>query len=293
MALMLTHYHELLQSIVATPDTPISALNILTPAEKQQILVEWNTTDTPLSRDVSTINAFELQARRTPDSLAVISEEATLTYYELNNKADQLAFSLRQFGVVPDLPIAVASDRTTDLLVALLGIMKAGGAYLPLEPHGPPERFSFMLTNSKAPILVTQRRLIREIPGYQGTLLFLDDVIGGRIPPNGHTDIFRHKISQSNLAYVIYTSGSTGQPKGVEVEHRSLINFLHSMSRMLAVTSADVFLAVTPVTFDIAALELFLPLSVGARGQLSVYLRLLEVPVPAIYGPSADENPFG
>ncbi|MEX2493020.1 MAG: amino acid adenylation domain-containing protein [Nitrospirales bacterium] len=265
MALMLTHYHELLQSIVATPDTPISALNLLTPAEKQQILVEWNTTDTPLSIDVSTINAFELQAMRTPDSLAAISEEATLTYSELNTKADRLAFAFRQLGVVPDLPIGVAIDRTPDLLVALLGIMKAGGAYVPLDPQGPPERFSFMLKNSKTPILVTQRRLIREIPGYQGTIFFLDADIGGRIPPIGHTDISRHKISQSNLAYVIYTSGSTGQPKGVEVEHRSLINFLHAMSRMLAVTSTDIFLAVTPVTFDIAALELFLPLSVGAR----------------------------
>lgn len=265
MALMLTHYHELLKSVVATPNTPISALNMLTSAEKQQILLEWNTTDTPLPRVVSTISLFELQATRTPESLAVISEEATLTYYELNKKADQLAFSLRQLGIVPDLLVGVALDRTADLLVAFLGIMKAGGAYLPLDPQGPPERFAYMLQNSKAPILVTQRHLNREIPGYQGSRFFLEDHCGGSILPIDQNENSRPKFAQSNLAYVIFTSGSTGQPKGVEIEQRSLINFLHSMSRKLAVSNTDIFLAVTPVTFDIAALELFLPLSIGAR----------------------------
>ncbi len=265
MALLLKHYHELLKSIIAAPDTPISALNMLTSAEKQQILLEWNSTDTPLPRDVSTNSLFELQATKTPASLAIISEEATLTYYELKNKADQLAFSLRQLGIVPDLLVAVALDRTADLLVAFLGIMKAGGAYLPLDPQGPPERFAYMLQNSKAPILVTQRHLSREIPGYQGRRFLLEDHCGSSIPPIDQDENSRPKFAQSNLAYVIFTSGSTGQPKGVEIEQRSLINFLHSMSRKLAVSNTDIFLAVTPVTFDIAALELFLPLSIGAR----------------------------
>ena len=264
MALLLKHYHELLKSVIAAPDTPISTLNMLTPAEKQQILHEWNTTDTPLARDVSTISLFELQARRTPESLAVISDEATLTYYELNNKADQLAFALRQLGVVPDSLVGVALDRTADLLITFLGIMKAGGAYIPLDPQGPPERFAYMLRNSKAPILATQRHLAREIPGYQGAIFFIDDAIGNSILDTDQAEIPHLTCAQSNLAYVIFTSGSTGQPKGVEIEQRSLINFLHSMSRKLAVNNTDIFLAVTPVTFDIAALELFLPLTIGA-----------------------------
>ena len=175
MALLLKHYHELLKSVIAEPDTPISALNMLTPAEEQLILHEWNATDTPLPGDVSAVSLFELQARRTPESLAVVSEESTLTYYELNNKVDQLAFSLRQLGVLPDSFVGVVLDRTVDLLIAILGIMKAGGAYIPLDPQGPPERFAYMLRKSEVPILVTQRHLTREIPDYHGTIFCVDD----------------------------------------------------------------------------------------------------------------------
>ena len=265
MALLLKHYHELLKSVFAAPDTPISSLHMLTSAEKQQILHEWNATDTPLPRDVSTVSLFELQARNNPESLAVISEESTLTYNELNNKANQLAFSLRHLGVVPDSLVGVALDRTADLLIVFLGIMKAGGSYLPLDPQGPPERFAYMLLNSNAPILATQRHLSREIPDYQGTIFYIDDDISENILAIDQAELPHPNFSQSNLAYVIFTSGSTGQPKGVEIEQRSLMNFLHSMSRKLAVSNTDIFLAVTPVTFDIAALELFLPLTIGAQ----------------------------
>ena len=140
----------------------------------------------------------------------------------------------------------VFDGPTADLPVVLLGIMKAGGAYVPLDPQGPPERLAFMLHNSKAPILVTQRRLIKNLPEYQGTIFRLDDDIDGSFNDNDQPDSPCPTIPPSNLAYVIYTSGSTGEPKGVEVEHRSLVNFLHSMSRKLAVTNADVFLAVMP-----------------------------------------------
>ena len=265
MTLFLAHYHELLQSIVATPDVPISTLSMLTPTEKQKILGEWNMTDTPLPKGVSTIDAFELQVTRSPDSLAIISEETTFTYKELNDKANQLALSLRRLGVGQDFLVGVAINRTADLPIVLLGIMKAGGAYLPLDPQGPSERLAFMLQNSKAPILITQPDLKMNIPDYQGTFFHLDREMGASVE-NRDLELPAHSnILQSNLAYVIYTSGSTGQPKGVEIEHGALINFLYSMSRKLAVTSTDVFLAVTPVTFDIAALELFLPLLVGAR----------------------------
>ncbi len=265
---LLAHYQELLQSIVASPDDPISSLNMLTHAEKQQILVEWNITDAPFPRQLSALDLFENQVKNSPESLAVISDKAMLTYDELNERAARLALCLRRLRVGPDILVGVAVDRTADLLVVLLGIMKAGGAYLPLDPQGPPERLAFMLQNSQAPILITQLRLIKDLPDYHGTIFHLDDDIDRNSDERNPDSTTSHRIAPTHLAYTIYTSGSTGQPKGVEVEQRSLVNFLHSMSRKLAVTHADVFLAVTPITFDIAALELFLPLSVGARVML-------------------------
>lgn len=265
MAIMLGHYRELLQSVVLSPDTHISSLNMLTPAEKQQILVEWNRTDSPFPRERSALDLIEAQATRTPESLAVLFEEVSLTYRELNDRATSLAHALTQLGVASDSPVGVAIDRSADLPVVLLGIMKAGGCYVPFDPHGPPERLAFKLNNCQASILVTRRHFMKNFPGYRGAFFCLDDHSDRDPGGMAHSTPFSLRVGPSNLAYVIYTSGSTGQPKGVEVEHRSLVNFLHSMSQKLGVTSNDVFLAVTPITFDIAALELFLPLSVGAR----------------------------
>lgn len=265
MAIMLGHYRELLKSVVASPDAPISSLNLLTPAEKQQILVEWNITDSPFPRESSALDVIEIQATRTPESFAVLSKDVSLTYRELHDRAHELAFSLTQLGVTSDTPIGVAVDRSPDLPVVLLAIMKAGGCYLPLDPHGPPERLAFMLQNSQAPILVTQSQFVKNFPEYDGRVFCLDNDIEHSLNAKTQAGTTAQRVGPSNLAYVIYTSGSTGQPKGVEIEHRSLVNFLHSMARKLAVTHTDVFLAVTPITFDIAALELFLPLSVGAR----------------------------
>ncbi|MGE0474781.1 MAG: amino acid adenylation domain-containing protein, partial [Nitrospirales bacterium] len=265
MAIMLGHYRELLKSVVASPDAPISSLNMLTPAEKQQILVEWNITDSPFPRNLTALDLIEIQGTRTPESLAVLSQHAGLTYRELNDKAHALARSFIQLGVTSEVPVGVAMDRSPDLSVVLLAIMKAGACYLPLDPLGPPERLAYMLQNSQAPILVTQSQFVKNFPDYRGTVFCLDRDSKHNIDENGHIDTPPQRVGPSSLAYVIYTSGSTGQPKGVEIEHRSLVNFLHSMSRKLAVTHTDVFLAVTPVTFDIAALELFLPLSIGAR----------------------------
>ncbi|MGD9851048.1 MAG: amino acid adenylation domain-containing protein [Nitrospirales bacterium] len=265
MAIMLNHYRELLKSIVASPNAPISSLNMLTPAEKQQILVEWNITDSPFPRELSALDVIEIQATRTPESFAILSKDVSRTYRELNDRANELALSLTQLGATSDTPIGVAIDRSPDLPVVLLAIMKAGGCYLPLDPHGPPERLAFMLRNSHASILVTQSQFVKNFPEYDGRVFRLDCDIDHTLNDNIQGNAVSQRIAPSNLAYVIYTSGSTGQPKGVEIEHRSLVNFLHSMARKLAVTQTDVFLAVTPITFDIAALELFLPLSVGAR----------------------------
>ena len=174
MAIMLGHYRELLKSVVASPDAQISNLNMLTPAEKQQILVEWNITDSPFPRDLSALEVIEVQATRTPESLAVLSGEVSLTYRELTDRATSLAHFLTQLGVTLDSPVGVAIHRSADLPVVLLGIMKAGGCYLPLDPHGPPERLAFMLKNSQASILVTQSQLVKNFPEYRGTLFRLD-----------------------------------------------------------------------------------------------------------------------
>ncbi|MCA9465211.1 MAG: non-ribosomal peptide synthetase, partial [Nitrospira sp.] len=167
-------------------------------------------------------------------------------------------------GVTPDSPVGVAINRSSNLPVLLLGIMKAGGCYLPLDPHGPPERLTFMLSNSQATILVTQTPITDNFSEYHGQIFHLGDIEQNSNHRHSR-NLPKQRVRPSDLAYVIYTSGSTGQPKGVEITHRSLVNFLYSMSRKLGVTNTDVFLAVTPITFDIAALELFLPLSVGAR----------------------------
>lgn len=264
MSLMLNHYRELLQSVVAFPDNKISTLNMLTPAEKQQILVEWNITDSPFPKHLSALDIIEIQATRNPEAIAILARNASLTYRELDEQATACADALRQLGVTPDSPVGVAINRSSNLPVALLGIMKAGGCYLPLDPHGPPERLTFMLSNSQTTILVTQTPFTDNFSEYHGQIFHLDDI--ERTSKHMHSrNLPKQRVRPSDLAYVIYTSGSTGQPKGVEITHRSLVNFLYSMSRKLGVTNTDVFLAVTPITFDIAALELFLPLSVGAR----------------------------
>jgi surfactin family lipopeptide synthetase A len=259
---MLGHWQILLESIVVDPEQHLAELPLLTEAERQQLLVEWNATSTAYPRDMCVHQLFEGQVERTPDALALVFEDVELTYRELNARANRLARYLRQLGVGPEVLVALCMERSLEMVVGLLGILKAGGAYVPLDPTYPSERLSFMLEDARVSVLLTQQRLATQLPTHGVNVVCLDADVTELMQQSDANPI--PMAASDNLAYVIYTSGSTGRPKGVQILHRAVVNFLMSMCQQPGLTAEDTLLAVTTLSFDIAALELFLPLIVGA-----------------------------
>jgi amino acid adenylation domain-containing protein len=206
---------------------------------------------------------FEHQAALTPDRVAVVFEGRSLTYAALNAQANQLARALQKRGVVRESVVALCLERSADLLVALLGILKTGGAYLPIDPALPAERQAMMLEDSGAALVLTQASLVGALPATGAPVFDFDAERSALALGSGEN--LGVAIAGEDLAYLIYTSGSTGKPKGVEVEQRALVNFLASMQETPGLVADDVLIAVTTLSFDIAALELFLPLVTGAR----------------------------
>jgi amino acid adenylation domain-containing protein len=263
------HYTLLLDGVVARPDLHISELPILTEAERRQLLWAWNDTATDYPSDKCVHHLFERQAGQTPDALAVISQslqqrmEEHITYHELNRRANQLAHYLSKLGVKPGTCVGISIERSVEMVVGLLGILKAGGAYVPLDPAFPRERLAFMLQDSQVPVLLTQASLLNELPAHSARAICLDadwETIAqenAENPEGGATP--------ADLAYILYTSGSTGKPKGVQIPHRALTNFLLSMQIEPGLTGNDVLVSVTTLSFDIAGLELYLPLITGAH----------------------------
>jgi amino acid adenylation domain-containing protein len=257
---MADHFQALLQGIVANPDQHLSRLPLLSPAERHQLLVEWNSKPTDYPRDRCVPQLFELQAERTPNATAVVFENERLTYSELNRRANQLAHYLVKLGVGPDVLVGILVERSLEMVVGLLGILKAGGAYVPLDPAYPRDRVA------EVPVLLTQRHLLGSVPDSHAKVIVLDsdwneiarEEAGNRV----------NKVGPKSLAYVIYTSGSTGKPKGVQIPHRAVVNFLTSMSERPGMMAQDRLLAVTTLSFDIAGLEIYLPLSVGASFEI-------------------------
>ncbi len=255
------HYEKLLEAIVSDPDQSISMLPMLTEAERQQLLVNWNdTTVAYRGKDLCLHQLIEEQGLRIPDQVALVFEQQTLTYGELNDRANQLAQHLRGLGVGPDILVGLFMDRSLEMVIALLGILKAGGAYLPLDRMFPRERLAFMLADAKPPVLVTLKKLLDETPPHQAKVICVD-ALPETVAPQAAAD----RPSSSNLAYVLYTSGSTGNPKGVEISHRAVVNFLNSMRRSPGMDEHDTLLSVTTISFDILGLELWLPLTTGAK----------------------------
>src|SRR5581483_11594148 len=201
---------------------------------------------------------FSAQAQKSPSRAAVQSGDQTLTYAELERRSDKLARRLAACGVGPDVVVGLLVERSLDMVVGLLGILKAGGAYLPLDPSFPPERLAYMVEHSKTRVLVTHRELAHVTAE---TVVRIDRDEGAEAAPQ--------PAAPENLAYVLYTSGSTGRPKGVAVPHRAIVNFLHSMRRAPGISESDTLLAVTTLSFDIAALEIFLPIVIGAKVVLA------------------------
>ncbi|VEP16804.1 conserved hypothetical protein [Hyella patelloides LEGE 07179] len=260
---MMGHLQTLLEAMVANPQQSLGKLPLITSAEQEQLLQEWNNTQRDYPHNQSIHQIFEAQVAKTPNAVAVKFENQELTYKELNERANQLAHYLQNLGVKPDTLVGICVDRSLKMLIGLLGILKAGGAYVPLDPTYPTERLAYMLDDSNVSILLTQEKLKASLPENQAQLICIDtnwDLIAQESTTNPITE-----IHTNDLAYVIYTSGSTGKPKGVLIEHRGLINFLTSMKNQPELTQTDRLVAVTTISFDIAALELYLPLIVGAE----------------------------
>jgi amino acid adenylation domain-containing protein len=257
------HFQTLLEGIVANPGQTIAKIPLLPEAEKSQILVEWNATAEEYPEDIPLSRLFELQVERTPDSVAVVCEGTVFSYRELNRRANQLAHHLQRLGVGPEVRVGICVDRSAEMVVGLLGILKAGGVYVPLDPTYPAERLDFMIGDAGLTVLLTQERLARHLPKCTVKRCLLDSEWGSIA--KGAEANPASKVTKENLNYIIYTSGSTGKPKGVQIRSGALVNFLHSMCREPGMTHEDTILAVTTISFDIAALELFLPLIVGAR----------------------------
>jgi amino acid adenylation domain-containing protein len=260
---MASHFENLLLAVVDNPQQLVSELPLLGAAERQQLLVEWNDTATDYPRDKCIHQLFEQQVEQTPDAVAVVFEDERLTYQELNQRANQLAHHLHSLGVKLEVLVGICVERSIEMVVGLLGILKAGGAYVPLDPTYPPERLSYMLKDSAVDVLLTQHDVMASLPSHSARMLCLDS--DWLIIQQQNRENFDSGVGAANLAYVIYTSGSTGQPKGVQIEHKGLCNFLSSMITLPGLIQEDIFNAVTTISFDIAALELFLPLTLGAK----------------------------
>lgn len=257
------HFQTLLAGIVASPNLPMSNLPLITARERQQMLAAWNETAADYPRDVCFHQLFEKQVEKKPDALAVACEQQTLTYRELNERANQLAHYLQRQGVGPEVLVGIYMERSLEMVIGLMGILKAGGAYVPLDPAYPAERLNLILEDIQAPVLLTQQQLVQELSLSQAHMICLDSD-WETIARESVTNLCQSATPQ-NSAYIIYTSGSTGKPKGVTIPQQALVNFLYCMHERLAVTAQDVLLATTSLSFDIAGLELYLPLLAGAQ----------------------------
>jgi len=260
---LICHFQTLLEGIVTDPEQRISDLPLLTVAERQTLLVDWNQTQKDYPKSACIHQLFEAQVERTPEAVAITFEDKSLTYRQLNGKANQLAHYLQARGVKPDVLVALCVERSLEMVVGLLGILKAGGGYVPLDPAYPPDRVSFMLSDAQVPVLLTQNSLLTGLPEHEAQVVCLDtdwEAISQLSQDNPVST-----VASNHLAYVIYTSGSTGKPKGVQLCHQSVSNFLYSMSQQPGLTDQDILVAVTTISFDIAVLELYLPLIMGAK----------------------------
>ncbi|MGB6629861.1 MAG: amino acid adenylation domain-containing protein, partial [Terriglobales bacterium] len=263
IARWLSHYETLLLGMVENADQSISRLPLLNQADRRQLAIDWNQTAADYPRSLCVHQLFELQAKKTPDVIAAAFESEQLSYRDLDRRANQLANYLRSTGVKPGVMVGVFVERSLDMIVALLGVMKAGGAYVPMDPTYPAERISFVLNDASVPVLLTQESLFKTVNVGAARHVFLDTewTTIAQCP----SDAPPSAPAADDLAYVIYTSGSTGKPKGVEIPHRAIVNLLLSMSKRPGLKANDTLLAVTTLSFDIAGLELFLPLAVGAK----------------------------
>ncbi|WHZ21724.1 MAG: polyketide synthase module [Nitrospira sp.] len=264
---MARHYRLVLEQVIAAPETRLSDVQLLTEPERRSAVVDWNATAAAYPHDQCVHQVVDQQAGRTPEAVAVRGAEQSLTYGELEVRAERVADALVAAGVGPNARVGLCVERSIAMVVGLLGILKAGGAYVPLDPRYPSERLALMTEDARVAGVVTQRALTDRLPACAAPVLYLnqDGTLPGAPPPGRR----RGASHSAQTAYVIYTSGSTGRPKGVMISHRSVMNFLCAMQALLRPSPRDRVVAVTSLSFDIAVLEVFLPLMVGAECVLA------------------------
>jgi len=265
-ARMLEHYTNLLKTLTRDPNKKIGQIEFLSQFEKALFYERPAHTRADVPANLRAHELFEAQVKRTPHAVAVIFEGEKLTYQQLNERANQLARHLCALGLRSETPVGVYMERSVEMAVVLLGILKSGGAYLPLDPDYPVQRLAMMIEDGATPMIIAQGKLCRGMPENNARIVRVDTDwpdIALQSAENPNT-----AGTSDDLAYVIFTSGSTGRPKGVEITHRALANLLVSMAKEPGIEASDVMLSVTPLAFDISALEIFLPLTVGARVDL-------------------------
>jgi amino acid adenylation domain-containing protein len=302
------HFETLLSGIVANPDEALSRLPLLTEAERQQLLVEWNNTEMerqgdgemgrqgdretfspslplPLSPSCWVIahtptlaHLFEAQVEQTPEAVALVFEDEQVSFRELNRRANQLGHYLRELGVGPEVRVGICLERSVEMVVAMLGVLKAGGVYVPLDPAYPADRLAFILEDARVSVLLTQEQLAGDVPAI-GPKVCLETEFGAHALAHLPETNPPSEVGPGNLAYLIYTSGSTGQPKGVAIEHRHAVALIEWAGNEFTPEVLSGVLASTSICFDLSVFELFVPLSWGGRVILARHaLELPELP---------------
>ncbi|HEX3048370.1 MAG TPA: amino acid adenylation domain-containing protein [Bacillota bacterium] len=260
MARLAAHFQNILQTIVINRESSLDTIEMLSIAERRQILIEFNDTHAEYPSDKIVYRMFEDQVEKSPEHKAVVFADQSLTYRELNGKANQLAWRLREKGVKPGCIVGIIVNRSLEMLIGILGILKAGAAYLPIDPTYPEDRIRYMLEDSGTSILLARKESAAALE-YRGQVIDLFNGFKWEEPAS-NLEIIN---TSQDLAYVIYTSGSTGRPKGVMVSHHALHNFIFGLKKQIDFRSGRTILGVTTVSFDIFALETFIPLTTGMK----------------------------
>ncbi|MBI6550804.1 non-ribosomal peptide synthetase, partial [Xenorhabdus lircayensis] len=280
LAYMITALTGLVDALETHPQRPIATISILPATERQQLLVDFNATQSDFPQDALIHQLFENQVQRSPEATAVVFEEQSLSYHELNRRANQLAHHLIAFGVRPDDRVAIYVKRSLDMLIGLLGILKASAGYVPLDPEYPTERLAYILSDCAPKLLLTQQhlqhRLSTDVPVW---IMDNDDHLAAVEHQSvQNPEPHQQGLAPHHLAYVIYTSGSTGQPKGVMIEHHNVVNFVHVQCQTNALTPSDRVLQLTSVAFDTTVSDIFATLTAGATLVLRPdHLRLPDI----------------
>ncbi|KPW18176.1 Syringopeptin synthetase C, partial [Pseudomonas syringae pv. aceris] len=257
------YFQRLLEAMVADDRQLLEQVPLLDAVERQHLLVDLNATDVPYPHDCTIHQLFEAKVQAQPDAIAVAFQAQRLSYAELNRQANRLAHHLIGLGIGPDDRVAICVERGVEMMIGLLGVLKAGAAYVPLDPAYPAERLAYMITDSQPAALLTQRDLQKRLPTLTLPLVLLDDDQRNTFTERDDNPVVE-ALGVRNLAYVIYTSGSTGNPKGVMIEHRGLVNYSVDAARLFALSQSDTVLQQNTLNFDLSVEEIFPALLAGA-----------------------------